>query len=317
MDILPLSASDSRAKQWLEQNHYPISDAIPLRKSSESFANKALFGVEIPIVNSLAVLEKTLYWLEQYDLPCDRFNETQGSFLLPEQEIKDMLALCADKKIGMVFSLSPRPEYDPKASFYKSKFGLEQCRRLNNLDAITAALDEAMRLAELGCRGLIVYDVGVLYLLAQMRQQGKLPQNMLFKASSHCMAANPIIAKLLQDNGADSITVMHDVSLVVLQEMRRLCPHLLLDVPIDVYQDKGGYIRFNEVSDIVQIAAPVMLKLGASAQANPYDPVNDSIIKTRVKRVASALEHLQRGMAVDILPRLEKTDPYRCLPQLV
>lgn len=306
----------ARAKQWLKDNNQPFSDAIPQIPSSHRFDNGALFGVEIPVVNSLDALEKTIQWLEHYELPCDRFNETQGSFLLPTREIQAMLALCAEKQIGMVFSLSPRPEYDPKASFYKSKFGLEQCRRLNNMDAITAALDEALRLADLGVRGLIVYDIGVLSLLKAMRAQGQLPPNMLFKASSHCMATNPLIAKILQDNGADSITVVHDASLAVLQEMRRLCPTLLLDVPIDVYADKGGYIRFNEIADIVTVAAPVMIKVGASAQMNPYDTMNDAIIKTKVKRVASALEHLQRGLEGQHWRFMDKSDPYRCLPDL-
>lgn len=314
MPSLPVPVA--RAKQWLQENHYPFSDAIPQTASSQCFDNGALFGVEIPVVNSLDALEKTLKWLDHYQLPCDRFNETQGSFLLPTREIQEMLALCAEKHIGMVFSLSPRPEYDPKASFYKSKFGLEQCRRLNNMDAITAALEEALRLADLGVRGLIVYDIGVLSLLQAMRAQGQLPSNMLFKASSHCMATNPLIAKILQDNGADSITVVHDASLAVLQEMRRLCPKLLLDVPIDVYADKGGYIRFNEIADIVTLAAPVMLKVGASAQMNPYDTMNDTIIKTKLKRVASALEHLQRGLEGQHWRLMDKSDPYRCLPEL-
>lgn len=249
----------------------PFSDSTPLHKSTQTFENGGLYGIEIPVINSLEILEKTVQSLEKDNVICNRFNETKGAFLLPDSEILAMLEICREKQIGMVFSLGPRPEYDIKASFYRSKFGLEQCRRLNNIDAIAASLEEALRLAALGCRGLIVYDMGVLYLLNEMRKQKKLPNNMMFKASSHCMTTNPFIAKILHDNGADSVTVVHDASLVVLQEMRQIAPDLLLDVPIDVYGDKGGYIRYNELAEIVQIGAPVMLKLGASAQNNPYD----------------------------------------------
>ncbi|MFT3742201.1 MAG: U32 family peptidase [Gammaproteobacteria bacterium] len=205
-----------------------------------------------------------------------------------------MLQLCFEKKIGMLFALSPRPEYDVKSSFYRSEFGLEQGRRINNNKAISDSIEEAIRLAELGCRGIIVYDIGVLRILSKMRTEGVLPSTLKFKASSHCMAANPMIAKILQENGADSITTIHDASLATLQEMRRICPGLILDVPTDVYAAKGGYIRFNELAEIVQIASPVMLKMGASAQNHPYDMVSDEIIHSRVKRIMVGLQHLNR-----------------------
>lgn len=302
----------NRGKKWLRQNGFPFTDHLPLIKSKYAFENGALFGIEIPVVNSFEILEKTIYWLDHYGLHCDRFNETKGSFLLSDNEIKKMLSLCSERQIGITFSLSPRPEYDIKASFYRSNFGMEQCRRLNNNDAIAYSIEEALRLADLGCRGLVIYDIGVLSLLYEMRNQGALPVDMIFKASSHCMATNPLIAKILHLHGADSITVVHDASLVVLQEMRRLCPALVLDVPIDVYSDKGGYIRFNDIADIVQVAAPVILKLGASAQNNPYDPVNDAIIKARVQRAVVAIEHLNR--VLNDITFLNVSNRHRCLP---
>jgi hypothetical protein len=300
------------ARQWLKQHGYPYSDQIPLKKSPGKFNNGALFGIEIPVINSLETLEHTLNYLDQYNIRCDRFNETRGAFLLPQQEISDMLALCHDNNTGIFFSLGPRPEYDIKSTFYRTSFGMEQARRLNNHDAIAASVDEALRLADLGCRGLIVYDVGVLHILSHMRTIGDLPKNMMFKTSSHCMASNPIIVKLLQEQGANSVTMLHDSSLVVLQEARRLCPNLVLDIPIDVYKSKGGFIRFYELVEMIEIAAPIILKLGASAQAHPYDQVTQSMIKERVKKVAVALEFIERKFSIEqAIP-----DRYKGLPAL-
>lgn len=284
----------SRAKKWLANKNYPFSDIVPLETSRERFENQAWFGVEMPVINSLKVLEATIHWLEHYGVSCSRFNETKGSFLLPDAEIKAMLALCEEKGIGITFALSPRPEYDINAAFYRSKFGMEQCRRLNNNEAIAASLEEAIRLADLGCRGIIVYDIAVLSLLSEMRKEGLLPKDIWFKASSHCMATSPFVAKLLQAQGADSITVIHDTSLSMLQAMRKICPGLVLDVPIDTYADKGGFIRYNELAEIIQIGSPVFLKIGASAQNNPYDVVGDATVKTRVKRLAAAVDHIKR-----------------------
>ena len=290
------NASSFTVEDWLKKNNFPYSDNIEKKYSKKSFCDDALFGVEIPVINSFSVLEKTLYWLNQYETPCTRFNETKGSFLLPENEIKDMLSLCKENNVGMVFALSPRPEYDTKASFYRSNFGLEQCRRLNNNNAVAASLDEAMRLAELGCKGIIVYDAGVLFLLNKMRKDGLLPEDMFFKASSHCMVTNPFIANLYYQNGSNSVTMLHDVGLSVIQETRRLVPNLILDVPIDTYSDKGGFVRFNEIADIVLCGAPTFLKIGAGTQTNPYDIVPESVIQSRVKRACVAIEHLKRAI---------------------
>ncbi len=300
------------AKDWLRNNQYPYEDNQSLRKSKNTYPSGALFAIETPVINSYEILEKTIFWLGHYNIKCDRFNETRGAFLLSDSEIEDMLGLCQAKSVGILFSLSPRPEYDTKAAFYRSPFGLEQCRKLNNLDAITYCLEEALRLAELGCRGLIVYDIGVLKLLSEMREQGDLPKEMYFKASSHCMASNPFIAQTLQNNGANSITTIHDASLVMLQAMRKLCPDLMLDVPIDTYTDKGGFIRFAELSNIVSVAAPVVLKVGASAQSNPYDTVNEAIIKNRVRMINTTQQHLYRVFSPE--QQLSQTSSHSCIP---
>lgn len=304
------------AKKWLRMNGYPYTDQISLQKSDRTFDNNGLYGVEIPIVNSMEMLQSAFKWLEHYNLPCNRFNETKGSFLLSNSEISEMLALCHEKNTGMIFALSPRPEYDTKASFYRSKFGLEQARYVNNMDAISHSVEEAMRLANLGCRGLVVYDIGVLSILSEMRAKNIFPRDMYFKASSHCMAANPMIVKILHELGADSVTTIHDASLAVLQEMRRICPDVVLDVPVDVYSDKGGYLRFNEIAEIVQCASPVILKIGASAQKNPYDVVSDETMKLRIQRVQVAIEHLDRAFGYEA-PRLNMGDRNCCLPVVV
>lgn len=301
-----------RGRDWLKKQGYPYSDNESLKKSMYTYSNGARYGTEIPVINNLSILEKTIKWLDYFGLKCDRFNETCGAFLLPEYEIKQMLQLCKENQIGITFSLSPRPEYDNKSSFYFSKYGMEQCRKLNNIDAVAAAIDEALYLADLGCRGLVIYDPGVLFLLNEMRQEGQIPCDMYFLGSSHMMATHPVNAKLLYDAGANSLVTIHDASLAVLQATRLLCPDLILDVPIDVYKDKGGYIRYNQLAEIIQISSPVILKLGASAQGNPYDSLNDDIIKNRVKIAHVAIEHLKRALNEPAQQRLPKE--HSCLP---
>lgn len=307
-----LTLSGSNAIQWLKNHDYGFSDDTRPRASARQFNNGGIYGVEIPVINNLDTLRKTIHILHNEGVYVSRFNETHGAFLLCDSEIQEMLALCREENYGMIFGLGPRPEYDRRAAFYRSPFGMEQARQLNNNDALRASVNDALRLAALGCRGLVVYDIGVLRILKLMRDESALPEDMIFKVSSHCMVSSPMLAQIHVENGADCLTTSHDVGLPVLQFMRKVSPGVSLDVPMDVYHDKGGFIRFHEVAEIVQVAAPVFLKVGASAQSNPYDKVGDATIVQRVSRVKRVLE-----MLAETLPdaaRICSNDPLLGLP---
>jgi hypothetical protein len=310
MQNVKISAGPGR--DWLLRKGYPVGDGIELTTSTEQYDGGGQYGVEIPVINSYRDLLQVTTCLDEAGITVTRYNETHGSILLSDAEIKDMLALCRDRGEGILISLGPRPEYDIKSSFYRTSFGLEMGRQINNHDAFRACVEEAIRLTDLGCRGVIVYDLGVARVLAEMRADGTLPSDLVLKTSSHCMATNPFLAKIFAENGADSITTAHDLGLPVLQEMRRLNPGLPLDVPMDVYRTKGGFIRFYEAAEIVQVAAPVMLKIGASAQGHPYDSVSDATTRERVARVTRTLEMLNR-----FLPersQISEKNRHSCIP---
>ncbi|MFG3297115.1 hypothetical protein ACGF3G_51175 [Streptomyces sp. NPDC048179] len=302
----------ARARRYLMDNGLPYSDEIELKPSGVEFADGGHYGVEIPVVNSFKVLDATLRLLQAEELPVTRFNETLGAMLLSDSEVQDMLDLCRENGAGMVFALGPRPEYDRKAAFYRGGFGASQGRRINNNDAIAQSVEEAYRLTELGCRGLISYDLGVIRLLSDMRAAGELPADLMLKASSHCIVSNPMTSRIYAENGADSVTTTHDLGLGVLQEIRKGSPQLTIDLPTDVYGSKGGFIRFYEVPELVQICSPMMLKIGASAQSHLHDPVSENTIRQRVQRVALCLGYLAKsGIEAKYISDLS---PHRCVP---
>ncbi len=309
-----LFLSGQRALLWLKAHGYNTVDDVEPQVSPYRFATGGAYGVEVPVVNNLATLRKTIHLLREEGVYVTRFNETHGAFLLCDSEIREMLALCAQEGYGIAFGLGPRPEYDRRAAFYRSEFGMEQARQINNHDALRASVTDALRLASLGCRGLIVYDLGVLRVLNAMRAEGELPHDMIFKVSSHCMVSNSMLAEIHAENGANSLTVSHDVGLPMLQAMRRAAPAASLDVPLDVYRNKGGFIRFHEVAEIVQVAAPVFLKIGSSSQTDPYDNTNETTIAKRVNRVKRALEMLDENLPM--AQRIGSQDPLVCLPVL-
>lgn len=305
----------SRARRWLQENDFPYSDEIALEVSGREFSDGGHYGIEVPVVNNFSVLEATLGLLQKEGIRVTRFNETLGAFLLSDAEVQEMLELCRESGVGMLFALGPRPEYDRKAAFYRGGFGASQGRRINNNDAIAQSAEEAIRLTEMGCRGLIAYDLGVIRMLSEMRKAGVLPADLMIKSSSHCIVSNPLTARVYHENGVNSVTTMHDLGLAVLQDIRKGSPDLTIDLPTDVYGSKGGFIRFYEVPELVQICSPMMLKVGASAQSHPHDPVNEKTIRQRVQRVALCLEYLNKS-EIDA-KYISDLSPQRCLPVAV
>lgn len=304
--------SSQKSINWMKGKGYPYSDMSPLKRSSQEFSGGGQYGVEMPVINSFKVLEKTIDLLEKEGVYCCAFNETLGAYLLSDSEVSDMLNLCREKKYGFVFSIGPRPEHDIKASFYRSEFGLEQGRSINNNDGVRASIEEIFRLVELGCTGITFYDLGVLKMASELRSDGLIPNHIKFKTSSHLVACNPMIAKVYSDIGADSIVTTHDLALPVLQGMREMCPDTIFDVPTDCYKSKGNYIRFYEMAEMVQCVAPIMLKMGASAQGHPHDQVKESVVLERIQRVKVGQAILDKHL--DVKTRMSLTSDAYCLP---
>lgn len=61
-----------QAKKWLEQNQLTGQAAQRDRVPST-------FGIEVSVVNSLAILEQTVELIKGYGINCQRFNETRGA----------------------------------------------------------------------------------------------------------------------------------------------------------------------------------------------------------------------------------------------
>ncbi len=304
----------ARARSLLQERGIPYSDEVPLRSSGKQFPGGGQYGIEIPVVTSLKILETIVPLLQNAGIMRARFGETVGELVLSESEKMEMLACCNETGYGMLFSTGPRPEYDRKATFARSEFGIEQGRVLNNHEAFAHAIDGALRVIDAGCKGIITYDLGVLRTLSRLRHDGVIPKDTTFATSTHSMVANAMIAEVYVENGANNLVVLHDISLQVVQEIRAHVPDSVsISLPIDVYKAKGGFIRFGEIPEIIQVGAPIFLKMGASAQGHPYDAVTKDGIARRVERVKIGLDHLARsGLDAACLP---DDSPYWLIPR--
>ena len=148
-------------------------------------------------------------------------------------------------------------------------------------------------MCDLGIRGLLVYDEGLLWVLSEARKTGELPADTVLKASAHCGHGNGASFRLLEQCGADSINPVRDLSLDMLCALRAS-----VSVPLDVHTDcpegSGGFIRTYEAPEIVRCCAPVYLKIGNSALAAHGSLPTEADAARMAQQAAIVMEMLER-----------------------
>ncbi|MFN3233819.1 MAG: peptidase [Gammaproteobacteria bacterium] len=243
-------------------------------------------------LNNLKLIEEAISLSKQYNIDIDRFIECRGIMRLPDSEIRGMVDLCAESKKGLVMSIGPRATNDIGA-FSFTENGKRVGYRNRGMENIIYALEEVQRGIELGVRGFLLYDEGLLYLLNKMREKDVLPKEISFKYSVHAACSNPISARLLEDNGIDSINLMPDVDLNMLSAFRKA-----VSVPLDLFSDTakaaGGFIRTYEVAEMIRLASPVYLKCGPVSQPQQNHLPSPVELEERVKQARNVVEHIQR-----------------------
>jgi hypothetical protein len=258
-----LIGKETRA--YLAEKGFPDHDLNELPESKLRFPDGAQYRLEVPTVNSSATMMAILETSEKNGVVINRIDETRGIMVHTDEELKEYIQLAKDHKIELNLSVGPRAQYDlsPQRATGTPESG-RIGYRLRGMEQVVRAVEDVKRAIELGCRGILVYDEGLLWLLNEMRKDGKIPRDMSFKLSAHCGHGNPVSFKVLEMLGANSINPIRDLTLPMIAALRQS-----VKVPIDIHVDNpastGGMIRTYEAPDMVRIGAPIHLKTGNSA----------------------------------------------------
>lgn len=277
-------------RDFLSRQGLPTEDRA--NRSGRAFAGGGRFGIELSSANNPSIVRAMLALAKEYGIRISRFDECRGMARLPKADISEMVRICAGEGIGMIFSSGPRAIYDTGA-FVRSPNGRRVGYRLRGMENVVRAADEVRRAAELGVRGFMVYDTGLLVLLSRMRKEGELPANTTFKVSVHMGCANPLSARVYEDLGADTINPVPDLDIDMLGAMREAvsCP---LDLFADTAEEAGGMVRTYDVPDFVRVASPVYLKCGSSSQSRQNHLPSDAELRERLRQTACVVEALAR-----------------------
>jgi hypothetical protein len=133
-----------------------------------------------------------------------------------------------------------------------------------------------------------------------MRRAGELPAEMQAKVSVMLPVANPATARTLVELGANTLNLPTDLSLAQIASIRAA-----VDVPVDVYVEApdnlGGFVRLNEIPELVRVAAPVYVKFGLRNAPDVYPSGSHlestvvALSRERVRRARLGMELLARA----------------------
>ena len=249
-------------RKYLKKLGLPTGDLFDMPSSAARFPDGAAYRIEVPTVNSAEAVAALLETSTKNGITINRVTETYGMFRHTRDEIKEYCRLCNEYGAELLMSTGPRATYDTGATVLSPQ-GVRISYRLRGMEQVLRAVEDIKRGYDLGVRGFLIYDEGMLWLVGQMRKDGALPKEIIFKTSAHLGQCNPCSFKLLESLGADSINPVRDLQIPMIAALRAA-----VQVPLDVHTDNppgsGGFIRVYEAPEIVRVAAPLHCKTGNS-----------------------------------------------------
>lgn len=252
-------------RAYLNKLGLPEGDLSDLPTSGKTFPDGAHFRIEVPTVNSAEAMSALLKRAEQLGITVNRVTETYGIFRHTIGELKEYIQMADAYGCEVVLSCGPRATYDTGATVLSSQ-GVRIGYRLRGMEQVIRAIEDVKRAADVGCRAMLIYDEGLLWVLDQMRKDGELPNDIHFKISAHCGHCNPASFKVLEQLGADTINPVRDLQLPMIAALRAA-----VKIPLDLHTDNppasGGFIRSYEAPEIARVASPCHLKTGNSVVA--------------------------------------------------
>lgn len=263
-----------------------------LKPSEKRFPDNSQYRFEVPGIQKPGAMRALIEATDKYDVEVHRVTQTKGIMLLTDSEILQMADIAKDAKIELFLSIGPRATYDTSASA-RTEEGKRIGYRLRGYDNLVYGIEEVRRAADLGIRGIVVYDEGLLWALGKMREEGEIPEDIHFKVSAHTGHGNPASAMLLEKIGADSFNPVRDLQIPMIASIRNAI-NISIDLHTENPKSSGGFIRHYEVPDIIKYAAPVYLKTGGAVAGHHGWDTTEKQAEERIRQVSLVQNMINR-----------------------
>ena len=290
----------ARIRSFMEAQGIPGRDGYDLPTSDRTFPDGAHFRIEIAGVERASAMQAMLDEASKRKITIHRvIAAVGGATLIDFEELQALAQMAYDEQIEVVMTVGHRKGWDAGAREMSNSEGAMQGFRLRGSDHLSYHIADIMRCVEAGYRGFLVYDEGVLSILNQMRKEGFLPKETIFKFSvfgGYCSAAG---AKVVQSMGVNSLNPSSDVSLPILASIRKA-----IDIPLDVYlivvDSFGGTFRAYEAPEIARIASPCYFKFEpGTSEGEIYKPWiteawHQDFVRQKVRIASIVMEIMER-----------------------
>ena len=132
--------------------------------------------------------------------------------------------------------------------------------RYRGSDQLTYVVAEYLRCIDLGFRGFLCIDEGLLWLVNELKRAGDIPPDVVFKVSIFAGHANAAGGRVLESLGASTFNPVGDLSLPQLASIRQAV-HIPLDLHVYLSDSFGGFNRFYEGAEMARVCAPCYFKI--------------------------------------------------------
>ncbi|MGD9840567.1 MAG: hypothetical protein AB7U87_02515 [Candidatus Bipolaricaulis sp.] len=259
-----------KVAKLMEKHGIPGRDAYDLPTSPHRFPDGAQYRMEISGVERPEVLEAVIDEARKRKIAVHRMiSVVMGATLLTRSELKAFAQIAAEAKVEVILTPGPRSGWDTGRQLVTPE-GSMSGLRFRGSDQLRYVIADIVRAVEVGFRGFLVLDEGLLWLLAQMRATGDLPPDVVFKVSVFAGHGNAAGAKVLESLGANTFNPVGDLDLPELAAIRQAV-RLPMDLHIFLTDSFGGFNRFYDAPEMVRTCAPCYFKLepGPACVAGP------------------------------------------------
>jgi hypothetical protein len=240
---------------YLAELGLPSGDNYRLPTSDNRFPDGAHFRME-ELPTTLDQYRSMFALCDELGFAVNRISDVRGVMFDSDEEILGKLELA--RQHGCEVIMAPGPGEQPFDISQQAEIHQIVEGKLRGMDNVAYTVESMLRASELGCRGFLMYDEGVLLIALSMRQAGHLPAATKFKISSNISVANAAAVKFWFDilGEQDEINPIRDLTLPMMAAIRGVT-----DRAIDIHVfHRAAVSRIMEAHEIVRIAAPVYLK---------------------------------------------------------
>lgn len=262
----------------LEDLGLPTGDRHDRPRSDHAFADGSHYKIEF-LPEDIGEYRRLFDAADDHGVTVNRVTDTSGTVFASDERIREKCRLCRENDAELL--LAPGLGERNDTSQQKSVGGMPM-GTTRGMDALRDTVEEAQRIADLGCRGFVLFDPGVYTVCARLREAGDLPADTTIKLSSLLAVANAGTLAFWDERMAprDSLNPVRDLTVPMLAAMRSVTAR-----PLDIHAFwKDHVARTFDAPEIARVAAPVYLK--------NYRPGID--LEERLLHSASAVREIER-----------------------